>query len=58
MFALRNKSEPRKINLVEILEESIAKINNIANGQNAGSVDTGEKDIPGNCMTGNTHGSA
>ena len=43
VFALHNKVEPRKINAVDILEASIAKISKIAAGQNAGLAAAGKE---------------
>ena len=58
VFALRDKAKPRKINAVEISEASISKIAKIADRQKYGSAVTGEKQSPGNRMTGKIHGSA
>ena len=58
VFYFCNKTEPLKINAVEISESSIANISNIAAGKNAGSAATDEKGSPGNRMTENTRGSA
>ena len=48
----------RKINAIDISEESIAKIDKIAAAQNAGSAAAGEKESPGNMMIGKRRGNS